>query len=203
MSTTSLNILFGSAVVLVIAVSVRLVFESWQRQQRARGDARLAQLKQESIRFLERMRQSGKVACPPTNVILQAGEIALLDEASILYESRAYRVGGGAGTRIGGMYIGGGVSESQQRLKEITQGRVTLTNERLIFDGSLENRTLRLPDIVSVEPWSDAIEVNTQRRAKSLVIQVANPILWTTMVEQIASGKITASPAESSAPKRS
>jgi hypothetical protein len=33
----------------------------------------------------------------------QKGEVALRDEATVLYETRAYRVGGGAGTRIGRM----------------------------------------------------------------------------------------------------
>jgi len=55
----------------------------------------------------------------------------------------------------------------------------------------MENRTLRLPDIISVERWQDAIEVSTQRRAKSQVFVVENPVLWATMVKQIASGKFS------------
>ena len=66
--------------------------------------------------------------------------MALLDESSVFFESRAYRVGGGAETRFGRVYVGGGVSKSQQRLKQIDTGRLTLTTKRLIFDGSIENR---------------------------------------------------------------
>jgi hypothetical protein len=188
MSTTSLNILFGFAVVLAIVIAVRLVSSTRQRVQRE--DIFRVQ-KLEAMAFLDRIEKTGKLPPPETNIIPQKGEVALLDEPSTFYESRSYRVGGGAGTRIGGVYVGGGVSQSQQRLKQIDTGRLTLTNKRLIFDGSMENRTLRLPDIVSVERWQDAIEVSTQRRAKSQVFVVENPVLWATMVKQVASGKFS------------
>jgi hypothetical protein len=109
-----------------------------------------------------------------------------LDEESILFESRAYRVSGGAGTRIGRVWVGGGVSESQQRLKQIDSGRVTLTTMRLVFDGSMENRSIRLADIMSVEQWADAIEIGSHKRAKSLILRVNNPWIWSNMVKQFA-----------------
>jgi hypothetical protein len=190
MTTDFLTLLIGLALVAVVVTALSAIFSN---RGRAQSEARSRQMQQEASRFFARIQQSGKLPSPQTNIILQAGETALLDESSVLFESRAYRVGGGAGTRIGGVYIGGGVSESRQRLKQIDQGRVTLTSKRLIFDGSMENRALRLSDIVSVQLWSDAIEVSTQRRAKSLVLQVANPLIWKGVVEQLAAAKIVAS----------
>jgi hypothetical protein len=188
MSIESLLILFGIAGLLCVVVGVWLIF-SWRR--RARREELFRVQKLEATLFFDGIRKAGKWPSPQTNLILQKGEAALLDESSVFFESRSYRVGGGAGTRIGRVYVGGGVSESQQRLKQIDTGRLTLTTKRLIFDGSIENRSLRLPDILSVQRWSDAIEVSTQRRAKSQVFRVENPMIWATMVEQTASGKIT------------
>jgi hypothetical protein len=57
---------------------------------------------------------------------------------------------------------------------------------RLVFDGSLENRTIRLTDIVSVEAWSDAMEVASEKRAKNLILNVGNPLIWAALIQQFA-----------------
>lgn len=157
---------------ITAVIVIPIIISNQRRKQR---EARFQQLKQDALEFIQGIERTGTLPSPDKNVILQKGETALLDEASILYETRAYSVSGGAGTRIGRIYVGGGASESHQRWRQIDTGRLTLTSKRLIFDGSQENRALRLADIVSVQNWSDAIEVSTQRRAKSLVFQVENP----------------------------
>jgi type II secretory pathway pseudopilin PulG len=178
-------------VVLLSVIAVPIIVSNRRRKQR---EARFDQLKQDAHEFFQGIERTGRLSPPDTNVITQKGEVALRDEASVLYETRAYRVSGGAGTRIGRIYVGGGVSESHQRWRRIDTGRLTLTSKRLIFDGSQENRAVRLADIVSVQNWSDAIEVSTQRRAKSLVFQVENPLIWSTLVQQVASGNYLPSP---------
>ena len=71
-------------------------------------------------------------------------------------------------------------------------------HQRLVFDGTHENRSIRLSDLLSVNPWSDAVEVSSQRRAKSQIFRVSNPLIWTTIVESVvesvAAGKFTARP---------
>jgi hypothetical protein len=126
-----------------------------------------------------------------TRLILKNDEHAILEEGSTLFESRAYRVYGGAGTRIGRVYVGGGVSESQQRVKEIDQGTLTLTTKRLIFDGTHENRNVQLSQVLSVNPWSDAIEISTARRAKSQIYTVANPLIWAAGIKALAAGEFS------------
>jgi hypothetical protein len=121
-------------------------------------------------------------------LILKDGEHALLEEPSALIETRAYRVYSGAGTRIGRVYVGGGVSESRQRWSVIDQGTLTLTTKRLVFDGSQENRNVQLAHVLSVSPGSDVIEVSTQGRGKSQVYRVRNPLIWATAVHGVAAG---------------
>jgi hypothetical protein len=176
-------LIFG---IIVFAVGV-LMWIFWRHQEEARAD-RLAAVHAEAEEFVERARRG--LTPINTRLILKKNEHAFLEEESTLFETRAYRVYGGGGTRIKGIYIGGGASESHQRLKEIDRGTLTLTNQRLVFDGSHENRNLQLSQVMSVSPWRDAIEVSTQRRAKSQVYSVANPLIWSAMVEAIAAGRI-------------
>jgi len=89
------------------------------------------------------------------------------------------------------VYVGGGVSESEQRLKQIDSGTLTLTTKRLVFDGGRENRAIQLSDVLSVKPRTDAIEVSTAHRAKSLVFIVLNPVIWRLLIEHVASGKFS------------
>lgn len=78
---------------------------------------RLEALRHDAERFFSRLQQSGSLPDVAVGIVLQKGEIALLrEDGSQLAESRAYRVFGGGGTRIHGVYIGGGASESYQRL---------------------------------------------------------------------------------------
>ena len=132
-------------------------------------------------------------ALPPvsTNVILRPGEIPLLDESSTLAEARAVRVYGGGGTRIQGIYIGGGESTSFDELKNIDSGTITLTNQRLVFNGQLQQRVLANTDIVSARPYrGDAFSVSSQKRAKTQVYSVQNPVLWSYATQMVVRGDI-------------
>lgn len=168
-----------------------IVIIIWLLNQR-RSEARkkyFETIRQEAEAWAARARRG--LPAISTRLILKNDEHALLEEVSALMETRAYRVYGGAGTRIGRIYVGGGASESQQRLKLIDEGTLTLTTKRLIFDGSHENRIVQLSQVLSVSPWSDAIEVSTQRRAKSQVYRVENPLIWMAAIQTVAAGDFT------------
>ncbi|MEY2482685.1 MAG: hypothetical protein QOK24_1213 [Verrucomicrobiota bacterium] len=137
----------------------------------------LAQLQAEANTFFKSI-ESGKFTPPQTPVMLAAGESALLNEPSRLFEARATRLYAGAGTRVEGIYVGGGQSSSVQSLKELDSGTLTLTTQRLVFTGSMESRVVKFKDIVSVQGMADAIQLSIANRAKRQVYVVHNPILW-------------------------
>jgi len=180
------------AVLIIVGVIVGVVLGlvTSARRRKALQRHRVLEMQHELERFVEHAEQG--LTPVSTHLILQKDAYAVLEESSALFETRAYRVYGGAGTRIKGIYIGGGASESHQRLREIDTGTLTLTTKRLIFDGTHENRNVRLSDLLSVSiPWSDAIEVSSQKRAKSQVFRVRNPLIWTTIVRSVAAGKFS------------
>jgi len=68
---------------------------------------------------------------------------------------------------------------------------LTLTTKRLVFTGWMESRVVNIKDIVSVEPFADAIEISTAKRAKRQVYMVGNPIIWGSLIRMIIKGRIS------------
>jgi len=178
-------LLLVSPFLLYILVGVLM---STRKQRVAAAERALANKKEAAAYFDELSRGMGPIE---TSLILTAGEHALLSGSSVLCETRSYRRYAGAGTRIRGIHVGGGASDLQQALRKIDTGTLTLTNKRLVFDGSTENRVFKLSDILSVEQLADAIEVSTQRRQKSMLFALDNPLIWAPMLQAIASGKFS------------
>src|SRR5439155_18778572 len=110
--------------VFVVGVIVWL-FNHQSAARAAHREERVAELSHDADIWVAQARQGLKPI--PTRLILKRDEHAILEEPSTLLETRSYRVYGGAGTRIGRFYVGGGASESQQRLKQIDDGTLTLT----------------------------------------------------------------------------
>ena len=188
----------GPAILLFLLITSACVawFMIHQSRERARLD-KLKKMETDATAFMTRLAREGLKPIE-ASIILQKDEFALLTERSALYETRAFRVYGGGGTRVGKVFLGGGVSESRQRWKQIDTGSLTLTTKRLVFDGSQENRTIRVSDVLSITPASmDAIEVNNQRRGKASVFTVSNPLIWVAVIQQVAKGqfKVERSPA--------
>lgn len=143
-------------------------------------------------RFLARVKANDSFPPVSTRVLLRAGEVAIYDEPSVLYEKRAVRdyVSGRVGFRIAkGVWIGGsrGRSVSSQEWSKLSTGRLTLTNKRLVFTGDGVDRTVAREKIVSVEPWSDAVEVSIENRQKSMVFSAANPFIAHALISVLGS----------------
>ena len=84
-----------------------------------------------------------------TTLFLDKDENAFFKESTVLMEARAVRqsVGAGLGLRVmKGVYVGGykGQSESSQELRAIESGDLIITNKKLVFRGTKENRVIPL-----------------------------------------------------------
>lgn len=182
-------------IIIIAVAAIGLVVSGIGSSQRKReAEEHLKRASEEAKQFFLDLgtRKKLTVMGPgEVSIVLKEGELAVFQEPSRFYETRSYRLYGGGGTRIKGVYVGGGASESHQRLREIDTGTLVLTNQRLIFDGSMENRALNLKDIISASAWTDAIEVSSSRRQKSQVYTIRNPIIWAQMIKMLAGGQIS------------
>ena len=118
----------------------------------------------------------------PTDIILKPGESAFYSTPSALYETRAVRTYQAAhsGVRVAkGVYIGGtsGRSISTQQWAALDTGRLTITNQRLVFVGGKEDRTIPLKKIVSVNSSLTEILVSVEGRQKTIALAVPNPLI--------------------------
>ena len=184
---------FGKILALGAALLVGLVFAAINATKKPKrvSQEKLNELAAEAKDFFGKLTATGKLTVPDTLLVTGADEKALLDEPSKLIEARATRVYAGGGTRLKGIYIGGGESSSFQSLKELDSGTLTLTTKRLVFTGSMESRVVNIRDIVSVEPFgADAIAVSTGRKAKRQVYVVHNPVIWSTFILMLIKGAI-------------
>jgi ssDNA-binding Zn-finger/Zn-ribbon topoisomerase 1 len=172
---------------VVALVGLAFAVINASRKPKPVSPEKVAEQKAEAMDFLEKL-NTGKFNPPNTPLVLAADEIALLHEPSTLIEARATRVYAGGGTRVQGIYIGGGQSSSVQDLKELDSGTLTLTTKRLVFTGSMESRVANIKDIVSVQNFADAIEISTARKAKRQVYLVRNPLLWVANIRTAISG---------------
>jgi len=147
---------------------------------------------EETNNFLTKIKEQKGLTPITTSILLKKEEDAYFQCDTILQETRAIRKykssGGGVGFRVAkGVYIGSssrsGTSESHEEWRIIDKGRLTLTNQRLIFDGVKENRVISLNKVVSVNPWLDAIEVSAENRKKSMLFPIGNPYMWATAIQ--------------------
>lgn len=183
---------------VVFAIGLLLVAGVLFAVINASKKAKVVQLQAEAKEFIDKVVATGKITVPDgIPVVLGTDETALLHEPSKLIEARATTVYAGAGTRVKGIYIGGGESRSVQSLKVLDSGTLTLTTKRLVFTGSMESRVVNVKDVVSIEPFADAIQLSTGKRAKRQVYMVHNPVIWVTLIRSVISGalKVTATKA--------
>lgn len=178
-------------VIAVIAVAILLVLDAIRSyMNKGKSSDRVKRMADDAKIFFASLENRTQLPTTAVNIVLKSGEFGIFQEPSILYESRSYRVFGGGGTNVAGIFIGGGASEAHQRLKEIDSGKIVLTNQRLVFDGQMENRVLNLKDVVSATPWTDAIEVGSSRKEKNQIYTVGNPLIWGPMIQMLAGGKL-------------
>jgi hypothetical protein len=197
---------FDFGTVFAVGVVFVLVFAAIYASKKLKriSPEQVKQLTAEAKEFFDKILATGKITVPDDiPVVLGTDETALLHEPSKLIEARATRVYAGAGTRVKGIYIGGGQSTSVQHLKELDSGTLTLTTKRLVFSGSMESRVVNVKDIVSAEPLSDAIQITAGKRAKRQVYLVHNPIIWAMLTKYVIEGKLSAvtNPPSGEAPK--
>jgi hypothetical protein len=160
-----------SLIVFVVAIAAL-----WFRPHQRRARKRWKKMRKEAKNFFRDMKAHKKRPIVPVNVILKEGEVGILQEPSMLYETRTDRLYDGRGSKF------------RQRLKHVDSGRIILTNQRLIFDGQWENRSTNLHDVKSARLLEDAIEVST--RQKSQIYAVGNPLIWAKTIQQFVSGNI-------------
>ncbi len=131
-------------------------------------------------------KEGKKLPTIESSALMEKNELAFMEGGSILSEPRSVRKtsGGMAGVRImKGVTVGGFGSESRSSLEwtKLDSGILTITNQRLLFRGNLENRTIPLNKIVSFNTTKQTIEVSVDGKTKISSYKIQNPYIWGTI----------------------
>jgi hypothetical protein len=164
-----------ASLVVATSIIVAVVRTKQRREQRERLFSRARD-------FTAAIQKNQSLPPVPTDIILKPGESAFYSTPSALYETRAVRTYQAAhsGVRVAkGVYIGGtsGRSVSTQQWAALDTGRLTITNQRLVFVGGKEDRTVPLKKIVSVNSSLTEILVSVEGRQKAMAFAVPNPLI--------------------------
>ena len=177
--------------ILVVVLFISLILWGWNAQKKHTERLKQALLK-EAESYVKKIFDAKALDLTPTNIIIKEDEIAFLECNSTLLETRSVRYyeSGRVGLRVAKrLYVGSssGTSHSQEELKHIDAGTLTLTNKRLVFTGLTNSRNIPISKLIAVNYFMDSIKVTTETRQKSLVFTVPNSLIWTFAIKIVAS----------------
>ena len=105
-----------------------------------------------------------------------------------LCEPRAVRAGGYAGGSVRtpssvSIHSGRFEAESHDEWREVTRGTLYVTDQRIVFDGEIKNRTVKLEDLMSFKPAGKCrLVVNSERLQKPLAFATVNAQILATVL---------------------
>ena len=178
-----------SSLIIIVCLAIIILFLYWLKKYNERV---MQTLIEGADAFVDDIIKAKKLKPISTHINLKIGEAAFLQCNSVLKETRnvRYYQSGHAGLRVmKGFYIGktSGKSESQEEFKSIDMGTLTLTNKRLVFDGSSNSRNILLPKLIAVNSFRNSISVSSESRQKSMAFTVTNPLIWEFTIKLLSS----------------
>ncbi|MDD9855848.1 MAG: hypothetical protein OXU88_06695 [Gammaproteobacteria bacterium] len=164
--------IFILILVAVVLLVVGCVF--WAKNNAEQERQNLERQNAVAESYVAQANRNGGLPAVDTNLMLKRGEAAFYSAPTTLFETRAVRhhVAGHGGVRVTrGVWIGGtrGKAESHQEWRRIDDGSLTVTNQRIIFDGRKTNRAVPLDKLISFDIGVGKVEISVSNRQKSMV----------------------------------
>lgn len=98
-------------------------------------------------------------------------------------EERSVRRSYGGGIRVmKGVYLGASQSEHHGEIREIDDGELMLTNQRLVFSGKIKKIEYPLKKIITIEEYKNGISIGFSSRNKAQIFCVPEPQFWAPMI---------------------
>ena len=131
------------------------------------------------MKWRSKVNREGGISSRKVNITLSKGESCYQSFAATLYEPRAVRVSrhGGYGvraTRRIGIFEGESRSESQDEWRAVCCGMLYITDKRIVFAGDMQNREIKLSELLSVDADSRSLIVRSSKRQKAMCFSGLN-----------------------------
>ena len=150
----------------------------WRRRKRE-DRILLAATEEEYRRWRNDLAADKKLSPIPTTLCLAEDEHCYYQTSATLIEPKSVRDTvhiGGAAHIAKGVAVGGGNShsESHDEWRELSTGTLCVTNKRIIFDGDMHNRTVKLSSLISVCAEPRQVAVSTSGNKKTMLFSNLN-----------------------------
>ena len=171
-------VMIGAITVGIIAILFICQIFLWRRQNK-RQQALIKAADSEYRSWRCNIYRSGKLSAIPTSICLGKGEHCYYKVSATLSEPKSIRKTthfGGAVHVAKGVTLGGGnsISELHDEWRKISSGTLYVTNRRIIFDGDMQNRTVKLSELLSVLADARRIAISASNRQKTMLFSDLN-----------------------------
>ena len=179
--------LFFAPFAAVIVAALAAIHVWTKRKQQRQYQELLAAADAEYKRWRHGVAVRRGLQTVDAEVALEAGERCHFKATATLAEPRAVRntahLGGAVRVAKGvALLAGNSRSESHDEWRELSSGVLYITNRRIIFDGEMHNRSIKLSSVMSIQAEPLALAVSMSNRQKT--------VLFTHMNGKIAQGVI-------------
>lgn len=100
----------------------------------------------------------------------------MMPNINLIEHTTMVKVSGGGGISIAGFGLSSGVNSERQEGKSVLDnGKLTLTNNRLVFDGDRLTSETMLKDILVITPYSDGIGLKSRARERVQYFVIVKP----------------------------
>lgn len=171
--------LFFAPFVAVIAAVLAAIHFRTRRRQRQQYQELVAAADAEYKRWRHDVAVRRGLRTFDTDVNMEAGERCHFKATATLAEPRSVRdtshLGGAVRVARGvAVLAGSSHSESHDEWRELSSGVLYVTNRRIVFDGEMHNRTVKLSTVMSVQAEPLSVAVSTTNRQKTLLFTNVN-----------------------------
>lgn len=134
--------------------------------------------------------QGGFFPVISANIPLSSGERCFFYSKATLKEPRSVRKShhtGGAIRVARGVSIGRGytTSEAHEEWREIAKGVFYITNQRVMFEGDMQSRNIKMENVLSCQNGGTSIAIASTTRQRTMVFHGFNGYIASTIINSI------------------
>ena len=177
---------------IVGAVVAGICMSAARKRERRRLEERL---NNQYVKWRAAIDRAGRLQPMAVGMHLSKGEVGYLQLRTTLCETRSIRNSthtGGAVRIAKGITVGRGysTSESHEEWRQISTGVLYVTNKRLVFDGDMQNRVVKIDDVVSAQAGAAQVAITAASRQKTMLFDRINGQIVRDVIEMIQGGLI-------------
>lgn len=169
----------GILIIVVIAIFVLYKLAIFNSNEL---EAAAEESKDKFDTFVNQIQKSGELPVILTTLNLGKNEFAIMEGRSSLYEIKSFSTRAYAGTKVKmgnfPIFLGGSQGQRHEKLAKASDGKLVLTNKRIVFVGDKRSWESKHQEILQIGNAVTEIQISSKRYKKPVVFTVSNGAYW-------------------------